>query len=131
MKHQIIDRTYSVFSKSIPKSRTSFQSAREIEDYMISRIEEHPIAAYITTFDHYKHTSGLENGMIPGYIHASLHVLCCFGMAIPSPEYMAVKPMAIAIVETDDEFVLSFEQAPAPSVQRSMQNWVEGVEDRQ
>jgi hypothetical protein len=43
---------------------------------------------------------------------------------------MGVKPMSIAIVETEEAYILSFEQAPAPSVQKAMQSWIEGVENR-
>ncbi len=127
MKHQLIDRVYSVFSKEIPKEQSLFSSVDEIETHLKERIDTHPVAGYITTFDHYTHTASLDNGRIPAHIKASINVLFCFGIAIPSPEYMAVKPMSIAVVETENSFVLSFEQAPAPSLNRIMQSWIEEI----
>ncbi len=127
MNKTVIAEKYLVNTKSILKNRTTFTSVDEIEVFLKGKIEEHKIATYISTFDHYAHTKKI-GGMIPGDIKASINILCCFGMAIPNAEFMAVKPMSIAVVEKPDSFVFSFIEAPAPSVQEAMENWIKEIE---
>ena len=127
MNKTVIAEKYLVNTKSIPKNRTIFTSVDEIEVFLKGKIEEHKIATYISTFDHYAHTKKI-GGMIPGDIKASINILCCFGMAIPNAEFMAIKPMSIAVVEKPDSFIFSFIEAPAPSVQEAMENWIKEIE---
>jgi len=128
MNKIVIAETYLVNTKTILKNNTDFSSVDEIEIYLKGEIEKDKIATYIETFDHYAHTKSI-GGSVPADILASKNVLCCFGMAIPSPEFMAVKPMSIAIVEKPESFVLSFIEAPAPSVQQTMISWIDGIEN--
>ncbi len=130
MKKTVIAETYLINTKEIAKEKTDFTSVEAIEKFLIEKIEAHPIATYIASFDHYAHTNSLENGMIPPSIKAVKNVLCCFGMAIPNAVFMGVKPMSIAVVETDTAFVMSFEEAPAPSAQKAMENWIDEIENR-
>ena len=126
MNKTVISDKYLVNYKNIAKSSTKFTSVDQIEEYLKGEIKTHQIATYISTFDHFAHTKSI-GGMIPDDILASINVLCCFGMAIPGAEFMAVKPMSIAVVEKPDSFVLSFIDAPAPSVQQAMERWVDGL----
>ena len=128
MNKTVIAEKYLVNTKTILKNKTNYSSIEKIETYIKSEIDKHSIASYIETFDHYAHTKNL-GGMIPGDILASINIICCFGMAIPSAEFMAVKPMSIAVVEKPDSFVFSFIEAPAPSVQQAMESWVEAIEN--
>ena len=130
MNKTVIAEKYLINTKEIAKERTNFQSVEAIEKYLIEKIEAHPVATYIASFDHYAHTASLVNGMIPPSIKAVKNVLCCFGMAIPNAVFMGVKPMSIAIVETDTSFVMSFEEAPAPSAQQAMEDWIKTVENK-
>ncbi len=127
MNKTVIAEKYLVNTKTISKNRTIFTSVDEIEIFLKGKIEEHKIATYISTFDHYAHTKNI-GGMIPGDIKASINILCCFGMAIPNADFMAIKPMSIAVVEKPDSFVFSFIEAPAPSVQEAMENWIKEIE---
>lgn len=128
MNKTVIGEKYLVNTQSILKNNAKFSSIKEIETYFKKEIEKHSIATYIETFDHYAHTKSI-GGMIPKDILASINVICCFGMAIPNAEFMAVKPMSIAIVEKPDSFIFSFIEAPAPSVQESMENWVKAIKN--
>ena len=127
MNKTVLAEKYLVNFKTISRGNSKFDSVSQIEEYLKGEIETHQIATYISTFDHYAHTKSI-GGMIPDDILASINVLCCFGMAIPGAEFMAIKPMSIAVVEKPDSFVFSFIDAPAPSVQQAMESWVEGVE---
>ena len=130
MNRTVLADMYLVHTQEINKTNTTYTSVQEIETFLKAQMEAHPIATYISTFDHYAHTNNLEGGMIPGDIKASINVMCCFGMAIPSAIFMAVKPMAIAVVETTNSFVLSFIEAPAPSAQQAMESWVVAIENK-
>ncbi len=127
MNRTIIADKYLVNSKTILKNNSKFGNVKEIEEYLKKEIEKDQIAAYISTFDHFKHTESI-GGKIPNDISASINVMCCFGMAIPSAEFMAIKPMSISIVEKTDSFVVSFIEAPAPSVQQAMSKWINAIE---
>ncbi len=128
MKPTVIADTYLVYSQEIAKNKTTYTNVDEIENYLIQQINNHSIASYIATFDHYVHTKNI-GGVVQENIKAAKNVMCCFGMGIPSPAFVAVKPMSIAVVETVDSFVLSFIQAPAPSAQEAMKTWVEAIEN--
>ena len=130
MNKTVLSDMYLVHTQEISKANTNYTSVQEIEIFLKAQIAAHPIATYIATFDHYAHTASLEGGVIPGNIKASINVMCCFGMAIPSAVFMAVKPMSMAVVETANSFVLSFIQAPAPSAQQAMESWVGAIENK-
>ncbi len=128
MDLKVLNNAYKVYTKEILKSKAKYLSQQEIENYLIAAIKKHPVATYITTFDHYAHTKSL-GGIIPPDIKAATNVLCCFGMAIPSAIFVGVKPMSIAVVEKEDRFICSFEEAPAPSAQKAMEEWIENLDD--
>jgi len=130
MNKTVISDTYLVNTKEILKSKTTFTSVDAIETYLIAEIKKHPVAAYIATFDHYAHTANLKGGMIPDDIKAAKNVLCCFGMAIPNAVFVGIKPMSMGIVETTNSFVFSFIEAPAPSAQQAMSEWIAAVENK-
>jgi hypothetical protein len=130
MNKTVIQEKYLVNTQEIAKSNTTYTSVDEIETFIKTQIEAHPVVSYIATFDHYAHTASLEGGMIPADIKAAKNVLCCFGMAIPSAVFVGVKPMSIAIVETTASFVLSFIEAPAASAQSTMEAWVAAIENK-
>jgi len=129
MNKTVLAEKYLVNTQEITKSKTTYTSVTEIENFIKKALEKHPVATYIATFDHHAHTSSL-NGMIPGDILAAKNLICCFGMAIPNAVFMAIKPMSIALVETTDSFVLSFMEAPAPSAQQAMEEWVMAIENK-
>jgi len=128
MNKTVIAEKYLVNVRTILKGNTTFSSIENIEEYLKEEISKDQIATYISTFDHYAHTKSI-GGMIPKDILASKNVLCCFGMAIPSAEFMAIKPMSIAVVEKPNSYVFSFIEAPAPSVQQAMEKWIDGIEN--
>ena len=128
MNKTVIAEKYLVNTQTILKNKTNYKSVEEIESYLKGEIDKHPIASYIASFDHHAHTQKL-NGMIPNDILAAKNIMCCFGMAIPNAEFIAVKPMSIAIVEKPNSFVLSFIEAPAPSAQEAMLGWVKAIEN--
>ncbi len=130
MNKTVIQDMYLVTTQEVAKTNTTYTSVQEIEVFLKAQMQAHPVVAYIGTFDHYAHTASLEGGMIPADIKAAINVMCCFGIAIPNPVFMGVKPLSIAVVETTNSFVLSFVEAPAPSAQQAMESWVAAIENK-
>ena len=95
--------------------------------YLKEQIEAHPIAVYIGDFDHYSHTSSLEEGKISDEIEDAKNIICCFGKLLPKAEVLAVRPRSIGVAQMADRFVVSFLEAPNPDANATMEKWVKGI----
>ena len=118
---------YPVCVLEVAKDETTFQSVDEVLDYLKSKIDAHPVATYIAIFDHYTHTSNLEEGTLSSDILDAKNIICCFGKQLPKPVLMAVRPRSIGVVEMSDKFVVSFMDAPNPQAQEAMVAWVNSI----
>jgi len=119
---------YPVTVMEILKKETTFKNVNEIISYLNEKIESHPVAAYIGTFDHYTHTKSLgENGEISRDILDAKNIICCFGKQLPKPVMLAIRPRSIGVVEMADRFVVSFMDAPNPQAHEAMASWVTGI----
>jgi hypothetical protein len=128
MKQTMVMDKYPVSELAILKSETTFNGVDEVLDYLKAKIDAHPVAVYIATFDHYTHTKGLgENGMINNEILDAKNIICCFGKALPEANMMAVRPRAIGVAEFSENFVVSFMDAPNPQAHETMVSWVKGI----
>jgi hypothetical protein len=127
MKQTLLMEKYPVYSLVLSKDETSRQSVDEILEYLKTNIENHPVARYIATFDHYTHTSNLEGGSIARDILDAKDIVFCFGLAIPSAEVLAVRPRSIGVVERKHDFVISFMEAPMPMANSAMESWARGL----
>ncbi len=127
MKNMTIKDTYPIQATEITKEESRFNSTDEIISWLKEKIESHPVATYIATFDHYIHTKNLpEHSMDPKVIDVKL-IIFCFGKELPIPEIAAIRPRSIAVVEKSDSFVLSFMDAPNPQAHDSMVSWVQNI----
>jgi hypothetical protein len=127
MKEITLFEKYPVFTVEILKESTRYITIDEIFAYLKNQIDVHPIAIYIGEFDHYTHTSSLEEGEISSEIKNAKNILCCFGKVLPKPEVLAVRPRSIGVAEMENSFVVSFLEAPNPDANASMIKWVEGI----
>ena len=118
---------YPVNTLEVLKEATTFRSVDEILEYLKSKIDAHPVAVYIAMFDHYSHTNQLEDGVMSNEILDAKNIICCFGKQLPNPFLMAVKPRSIGVVETEENFVISFMDAPNPQAHEAMVGWVESI----
>lgn len=124
MKQTILMEKYPIFEMELPKSATSYQDVDAILAYLQAKIEAHPIVGYIATFDHYTHTKNLTDGQIaPNIIDAKL-IVFCFGIAIPNPQVLAVRPRSIGVADLGDKFVINFLEPPMPVATQAMEAWV-------
>ena len=127
MKQSIIMEKYPIFELNVKKSETKFQTADEIIEYLKDKIDNHPIAVYIATFDHYSHTKSLDDGEVAPDILDAKNIVCCFGKNLPKANLLSVRPRSIGVAELSDEFIVSFLEAPNPIATEAMESWVKGI----
>ncbi len=128
MNQTLLMEKYPVYSLEVGKAETSKKSVDEIIDHFRRQIESHPVARFIAVFDHYAHTSSLADGYIDDTILDAQDIVFCFGLAIPGPEVMAVRPRSIGVVERQNDFVISFMEAPMPMANSAMESWAKQLQ---
>jgi len=130
MREMILQQSCPVFVEEIAKNETTLVSVDEIVGYIKVKIDENPNVAYISEFDHFAHTSALENGEVSPDILAAKNLIFCFGPKIPSPYMMALKPRSMGISETKNGFVITFLEAPLPIATKTMISWAESIKNK-
>jgi len=118
---------YPLYLFTLDKNETPYTSVDAIIDYLKAKIDAHPVAIYIATFDHYAHTKSLADGVIAQEIQAGKNIIFCFGKELPKPEVMGVRPRSIGVADTGEKFVISFLEAPNPVANSTMQEWVKSL----
>jgi len=113
---------YPVYSLELNKTEINQTTASQIIEYFKSKIESHPIAKFIATFDHYEHTKSL-NGEINSEILDAKNIVFCFGKAIPNTKILAARPRSIGVAELSDKFVVEFIEAPNEQLHTVMEDW--------
>ena len=129
--HQIIiHERFPVFIAKVDKSDCGFPTLDDVVAYFVRLVEAHPVARLIGVFDHYAHTKGLADGEIAPEIVGAVNVVVCFGVAIPQPEILALRPRSIGIADVGDRFVVSFLETPMPVANTTMETWTRGLMTR-
>jgi hypothetical protein len=118
---------YPVWTLELLKSEVAQKSCDEIIDYLKSKVEAHPIATFITVFDHYAHTSALEGGVIAPEIKDVKNLIFCFGKEIPNTKVAAVRPRSMAVCELEDKWVIEFIEAPNETLHGVMEDWAKSL----
>lgn len=131
MKQTFFQEKYPVFYLEIPKSETSFKTVDEIIAFLKEKIDQHKVAQFIATFDHYSHTQAIPEGEINPSIKDAKHIIFCFGVKLPTPRAMAVRPRSIGVSELENEFVIDFLEAPMPLANAAMEQWAKEVRNIQ
>ena len=127
MKQSLLQEKYPVYSLELGKNETSLKNVDAIIDYLKQKVEEHPAARFIAVFDHYAHTRSVEGGEISPDIVDAKNLVFCFGMKLPSPQVLAVRPRSIGVTETKDGYVINFLEAPMPVANEAMEKWVKST----
>jgi len=131
MKQTLLQEKYPVYSLELGRGETSYRSVDEIIAYFRERIEAHRSACFIAEFDHYAHTKSLPEGQIGEGILAAKNIVFCFGIALPDPHVLAVRPRSIGVAETSQGFLITFMEAPMPVANAAMEDWSKGLRNRQ
>ena len=127
MKELLLQEKYPVYYLEIDKVDTSFTNVDEIISYLKEKVENHKITRYIAEFDHYAHTKGLDQGEISEDIVAAKNLVFCFGIKLPNPQVMAVRPRSIGVCDMKDKFVINFLEAPVQLANDTMELWVKSI----
>ena len=124
MKQTMQEAAYPVFVLELNRNETDFDSLDAIIDHLTKQIEDSEMGRLIGVFDHYRHTQRLRLGQIDTNILAAKNILFCFGLSLPEPSALALRPRSLGVAETSTGFVISFMEAPMPVVNQAMENWV-------
>jgi hypothetical protein len=131
LKQSLLQEKYPVYCLELGRPETSFGSVDEIAHYFKQCIEAHRSACFIAEFDHYAHTNSLPEGRIGEGIRAAKNIVFCFGITLPDPHALAVRPRSIGVAETSDGFFITFMEAPMPVANSAMEEWAKGLCNRQ
>jgi hypothetical protein len=130
VKQTLLQEKYPIYTLELDKSETHCRSVDDIVAHFKERIEEHKSARFIAEFDHHAHTSSLPEGQIADDILAAKNLVFCFGIALPDPHVLAVRPRSIGVAETRDGFVITFMEAPMPVANAAMEDWATRLRSR-
>jgi hypothetical protein len=125
-KTNLLDR-YPVYFLEIKKEQTSYNNVDEIIAFFKEKVEAHPIAGFISIFDHYAHTSSIKDHSIDEDIKDAKNLVFCFGKQLPNTKVLAVRPRSIGVSETSTEFHIALMEAPNEKLTVTMQEWVKEI----
>jgi hypothetical protein len=127
MKKSIFKEKYPIWTLEMSKDKMKITDMDNIISYFLNKIEEHPIAKYLVTFDHIEHTKSLDEHSINPSIKDIKNIIFCFGKEIPNTKVAAVRPRSIAICELEDRFMIEFLEAPNEKLHNVMESWAKGL----
>lgn len=127
MKKTTLMEKYPIVELEIDKSEAKYKSVDDIIEHLKSKIDAHPVVAFIAVFDHYAHTSSLSDGVLNPDIKAAKNIIFCFGKELPKPQVMSVRPRSIGVADMGDSFLVSFMEAPNPVAQETMMGWTKEI----
>ena len=122
MKQSLLMERYPVFDMTIAKTETTYTSVDEILAALKEKIDAHPKVVYIATFDHYAHTTSID-GEIAGSIKDAKNIVFCFGVKLPNPHVLAVRPRSIGVADMQDHFHITFMEPPMEIATTAMESW--------
>jgi len=126
-KQTLLEQKVPVYLLEIEPPECRFDSVEAIAAHFRAKIEAHPTACYIASFDHFAHTSQLPEGQLADNIRAAINVVFCFGLTLPEPVQLANRPRSIGICETDDRYIISFMEAPMPVANAVIEEWAKSL----
>lgn len=126
MKKTIFMDKYPVYTLEISKNETTLKNVDEILAYFQAKVEAHPIATFISLFDHYAHTKKLGGEINPEILDAK-NIVFCFGAAIPNTKILAARPRSIGVAELESSFIIEFIEAPMEKLHDVMEGWTKGI----
>lgn len=126
MKQTLLQEKYPIFVAEIAKDETDCQDVAAVAAYLRDRIAANEKVSFIDLFDHYAHTMAIGGEIAPD-IKAAVNVVFCFGVALPKPQVLAVRPRSIGVADMGDRFVVSFLEAPMQFANDTMESWVKGL----
>lgn len=128
MKQMLLQEKYPVFVLELGKNETTCKSVDDIVARFKAAIAADTRVAWIADFDHFAHTTKLGGAIAPE-IKAARNLVFCFGLQLPNPNVMAVRPRSIGIADCGDKFVINFLEAPMKPANEAMEGWAKALRD--
>lgn len=126
MQQELFQQKFPIFKLRFNKNESKFDSVEAIIEQLKSEIENNEHAILIAEFNHFQHTQNIQGEIADGIKNAR-HVIFCFGMKIPNPEVLAVRPRSIAVIDLGDEFMVTFMEPPMQVATDFMEGWVKAL----
>jgi len=130
MKQMLLQEKYPVFVLEIGKQETTCASVDDIIARLKAKIAADTRVAQIAEFDHFAHTTKLGGAIAPE-IKAAKNLVFCFGLQLPNPNVMAVRPRSIGVADCGDKFVINFMEAPMQPANEAMEAWAKSLRDKE
>jgi hypothetical protein len=127
MKQTLFMEKYPIFTLEVKKTECAYPTTDALITYFKEKIANDPVAVLIGEFDHAAHTRSLENGEVAADILEAKMVIFCFGQKLPKPEMMAARPRSISVCDMGEHFVITFLEAPIPSINQIIEGWIKAV----
>ena len=127
MKQVTFKEKYPIWTIEFKKDEIKQKSVSEILEYFKTKIDAHPVATFIATFDHYTHTRSLSEHSINPDIKDIQNIIFCFGKEIPVSKVAAVRPRSIGVCEMPDSFIIEFMEAPNETANSFMEEWAKSL----
>lgn len=124
MKRLMSHETVAICTFEMGKGETELGSLDAIVDYLRGCIEAEPLARFVGVFDHYAHTRSLPEGVVADGIRGAKNLVFCFGITLPDPQALALRPRSIGVCELDDRYVLTVAEVPMPVANLAIERWV-------
>ncbi len=124
----LLQEKYPVFVLVLDKSETTCKSVDDITARLKAAIAADARVAWIAEFDHYAHTMKLGGAIAPE-IKAARNLVFCFGLQLPNPNVLALRPRSIGIADCGDRFVINFLEAPMKPANDAMEGWAKALRD--
>ncbi|MCH9813719.1 MAG: hypothetical protein K0U47_07220 [Epsilonproteobacteria bacterium] len=126
MKQSTFKEKYPVWTLELTKDELTQKNVSEILSYFKTKIDAHPKAVFIATFDHYTHTKSIE-GPINPEIKDIQNIIFCFGTEIPTTKVAAVRPRSIGVCELENSYIIEFMEAPNEKAHEAMEQWAKSL----
>ena len=130
MKQSLLMDKYPIYTLDIDKTETTYTTVDEIIAYIEAKVEAHPFAVKIAIFDHYAHTTGIEEHVIDENIKAAKNFVFCFGKMLPKAAMMAVRPRSIGVCEFENSFEISFLEVPNEKLHEVTEGWAKALKNK-
>jgi len=130
MKQSLLMDKYPVYSLEINKNETTLESVDAIIEYLQAKVDAHPFAIEIAVFDHFAHTTSIEDHTIDPNIKAAKNLVFCFGKMLPKPTMLAVRPRSIGVCDLGDHFEISFLEVPNEKLHEVAETWAKSIKNK-